>query len=107
MSDSLRDQLLALGFRKPEPRPEQRQASRPYNPSVHKAPTPGGASTRHAPGAPNVFIDDAEFVARWKGAERWYVVSEDEKAPHLRDMVGGPALHVVVASGGKTLYVNQ
>ena len=61
----------------------------------------------NAPGAPNVFIDDAEFVARWKGAERWYVVSEDEKAPHLRDMVGGPALHVVVASGGKTLYVNQ
>ena len=61
----------------------------------------------NAPGAPHVFLDDAGFVARWTGTERWYVVSEDEKAPHLRNLVGEPALHVVRASGGKTLYVNQ
>ena len=61
----------------------------------------------NAPGAPNVFIDDAGFAARWKGGERWYVVSEDEKSGHLRDLVGESMLRAVAASGGKTLYVNQ
>jgi hypothetical protein len=54
-----------------------------------------------------VFIDDAGFAQRWKSGERWYVVSEDEKAGHLRDVVGGAALRAVASSGGKTLYVNQ
>jgi 4-amino-4-deoxy-L-arabinose transferase-like glycosyltransferase len=61
----------------------------------------------NSPGAPNVFIDDAGFAQRWKSGERWYVVSEDEKSGHLKDLVGEGALHLVAASGGKGLYVNQ
>jgi hypothetical protein len=54
-----------------------------------------------------VFIDDAGFAQRWKSGERWYVVSEDEKSGHLKDLVGEGALRLVAASGGKALYVNQ
>jgi 4-amino-4-deoxy-L-arabinose transferase-like glycosyltransferase len=61
----------------------------------------------YAPGAPNVFIGDAEFVARWKSADRWYVASEDDKRKHLVDLVGAEALHAIVTSGGKTVYVNR
>ena len=61
----------------------------------------------YAPGAPHVFIGDADFVGRWKSPDRWYVASEDEKAQHLRDLVGAENLHPVVNSGGKTLYVNH
>ena len=61
----------------------------------------------HSPGSPDVFIDDAGFADRWKSLERWYVVSEDEKSGHLKELVGEAALHAVAASGGKTLYVNQ
>jgi 4-amino-4-deoxy-L-arabinose transferase-like glycosyltransferase len=61
----------------------------------------------YAPGAPPVFIGDAEFVERWKSPERWYVASEDEKVQHLRDLVGAAALHRVFGAGGKTIYVNQ
>ena len=61
----------------------------------------------YSPGVPDVFIDDAGFRARWKSGARWYVVTEDEKAGHLRELVGEGALYAVAASGGKTLYVNQ
>jgi 4-amino-4-deoxy-L-arabinose transferase-like glycosyltransferase len=61
----------------------------------------------NSPGSPNVFIDDAGFAQRWKSGERWYVVSEDEKSGHLKDLVGAGTLHLVAASGGKALYVNQ
>jgi len=61
----------------------------------------------YAPGAPPVFIGDADFVARWKSSDRWYVATEDEKANHLRDLVGAEALHPVVNAGGKTVYVNR
>lgn len=61
----------------------------------------------YAPDAPHVFIGDAGFVSRWKSADRWYVVSEDEKRRHLVDMVGDGALHVISRSGGKTVYVNR
>jgi hypothetical protein len=61
----------------------------------------------YAPDAPSIFIDDAGFVAKWRSPDRWYVASEDEKANHLRSLVGAEALHAVAAAGGKTLYVNQ
>ena len=60
-----------------------------------------------APGAADVFIDDAGFVARWRGGERWYVSSEDEHADRLRALVGEASLHAVASAGGKTIYVNQ
>jgi hypothetical protein len=61
----------------------------------------------YAPGAPHVFIGDADFVERWQSPERWYVASEDEKVQHLRDLVGAEALHPIVNAGGKTVYVNR
>jgi len=61
----------------------------------------------YAPGAPQVFIDNAGFVERWKSPQRWYVASEDEHADRLRDLVGASALHPIATSGGKTIYTNR
>jgi hypothetical protein len=61
----------------------------------------------YAPGAPKRFIGDADFVERWRSPERWYVASEDEKADHLRKLVGADSLHPIVNAGGKTIYVNR
>jgi hypothetical protein len=61
----------------------------------------------YAPGAPRVFIGDADFVERWRSGDRWYVASEDEKIRHLQDLVGESSMHPIVKSGGKTIYVNQ
>jgi Dolichyl-phosphate-mannose-protein mannosyltransferase len=61
----------------------------------------------YASDAPHVFIDDAGFVTRWQSPDRWYVASEDEKARHLRNLVGAGALHAIATAGGKTVYVNQ
>lgn len=61
----------------------------------------------YAPNAPKVFIDDSGFTERWKSPRRWYVATEDEKARHLRDLVGAAALHRVAGAGGKTLYTNH
>ena len=60
-----------------------------------------------APGAPDVFIDNAGFVERWRSSERWYISSEDEHVDRLRALVGDAALHPVASAGGKTIYVNQ
>ncbi|MDP9053614.1 MAG: glycosyltransferase family 39 protein [Acidobacteriota bacterium] len=59
-----------------------------------------------SPGAPDVFINNAGFVERWKSSRRWYVASEDEHADRLRNLVGSSALHAVAAAGGKTIYTN-
>ena len=61
----------------------------------------------YAPDAPNVFIDNAGFVERWKSPQRWYVASEDEHADRLRNLVGAAALHRIATSGGKSIYTNQ
>ncbi|HWE51260.1 MAG TPA: glycosyltransferase family 39 protein [Bryobacteraceae bacterium] len=61
----------------------------------------------YSPGAPDVFIDDAGFVRRWKSSDRWYVASEDDKVKHLRDLVGVDSLRPIASAGGKTIYVNR
>jgi 4-amino-4-deoxy-L-arabinose transferase-like glycosyltransferase len=61
----------------------------------------------YAPGAPRVFIGDTDFVRRWRSPLRWYLASEDDKLPHILDLVGKESLHVVARAGGKTIYVNQ
>lgn len=61
----------------------------------------------YAPDAPHVFIGDADFVDRWRGKDRWYVAAEDEKAGHLRDLVGAEALHRIAGSGGKSIFANR
>ena len=61
----------------------------------------------YAPGAPPVFIDDAEFTRLWMGSERYYIVAMDNALPRLRSLVGSPALHVAAQSGGKSLLTNR
>jgi 4-amino-4-deoxy-L-arabinose transferase-like glycosyltransferase len=61
----------------------------------------------YAPGAPNVFIDDAQWKDMWLGAERCYVVASDYAVPRFEKLVGKAALHVVAASGGKVVLTNH
>jgi hypothetical protein len=60
----------------------------------------------YAPGAPDVFIDDAQWKALWLGADRCYVVASDYAMPRFEKLVGKTALHPVVASGGKVVLTN-
>ena len=61
----------------------------------------------YAPGAPDVFLDDAGWKALWLKTQRCYLVTGEAKLPHLERLVGPAALHVVLASGGKLLLSNQ
>ncbi len=61
----------------------------------------------YAPGAPDVFIGDADFLRMWPGAERCYVIADGPHVGHLHKLVGEAALHEVAASGGKYLFTNQ
>jgi len=60
----------------------------------------------YAPGAPPVFIDDAQFSSLWKTPQRYYVVAEDKNLPRFEDLAPG-ALTVVAHSGGKIVLTNQ
>ena len=61
----------------------------------------------YAPGAPDVFIDDAQFAQLWPRAERYYLVAAATAVPRLQKLVGKSALHVVTESGGKYLFTNH
>lgn len=60
----------------------------------------------YAPGAPQVFIGDVEFLRLWSGSERHYLLSEAPRVQRLRELAGPDALHVVKESGGKFLFTN-
>ena len=61
----------------------------------------------YAPGAPDVFIDDAQWKNMWLGAERCYVVASDYAVPRFEKLVGKAALVPVAASGGKVVLTNH
>ncbi|HZD48680.1 MAG TPA: glycosyltransferase family 39 protein, partial [Silvibacterium sp.] len=61
----------------------------------------------YAPGAPDVFIDDAQFRELWDGSQRSYLAAPDELLPHLESLVSGEKLIVVIRSGGKVLLTNE
>src|SRR2546423_7127907 len=60
----------------------------------------------YAPGAPQVFIDDAEFKRRWTGPERYYLVADGSARGRLEKLVGKAALHETASAGGKFLFNN-
>ena len=60
----------------------------------------------NAPGAPQVFVDDAGFSRMWREPKRYYVLVEKPEVPRLEKLAGREALHLVKASGGKFLYTN-
>ena len=61
----------------------------------------------YAPGAPDVFLTDAQWKDRWLGPERYYLVAKTEEQPRFEKLVGSNALFVVAQSGGKMLVTNQ
>jgi 4-amino-4-deoxy-L-arabinose transferase-like glycosyltransferase len=61
----------------------------------------------YAPGAPQIFIDNAEARRLWESSARWYLLADDEAFPRLNDTFGAANLHTVLKSGGKALYSNQ
>lgn len=59
-----------------------------------------------APGAPPVFIDDAEFASLWSTEQRYYFVADGSLLGHMEQLVGREHLHLVMTSGGKVLLTN-
>ena len=60
-----------------------------------------------APGAPEVFIDDAQFAKLWAQPQRWYIVADDSERPRFKKLVGDANLNLIAASGGKFLVTNH
>jgi hypothetical protein len=61
----------------------------------------------YRPGAPQVFIKDADLPALWSSDRRYYLVAENPQIPRFKALLGPDRLHVVAESGGKTLIANQ
>ena len=61
----------------------------------------------NAPGAPKVFIDDAEFVRLWTSPDRAYLLTANSQLPHYDSLVGASTLQSVAVSGGKSLLTNH
>jgi dolichyl-phosphate-mannose-protein mannosyltransferase len=61
----------------------------------------------YAPGAPDVFIDDAQWKTMWLGPERCYLVLSQAARARLEKLVGSDKLNVLAASGGKLILCNQ
>ncbi len=59
------------------------------------------------PGAPAVFITDADLPALWAAPGRVYLAAEDPQVPRLDKLLGRSNLYAVARSGGKTLWTNQ
>ncbi|MGC2110265.1 MAG: hypothetical protein WA655_12165, partial [Candidatus Korobacteraceae bacterium] len=60
----------------------------------------------YAPGASDVFIDDARLKELWSSANRYYMVGFDSTLPRLEGLVGREKLNIVAESGGKFLLSN-
>jgi 4-amino-4-deoxy-L-arabinose transferase-like glycosyltransferase len=61
----------------------------------------------YAPGAPDVFLDDAKFADLWRSPRRYYVLVEKPAVARIESFVGRGLLHQVEESGGKFLFVNH
>ncbi len=61
----------------------------------------------YAPDAPQVFIGDEEFRNLWLSPQRFYLTLEGPELVKIEKLVGKPALHTVLESGGKYLFTNQ
>lgn len=61
----------------------------------------------YAPGAPDPFIDDAQWKTLWLRPERYYLVIKEESVGRLKKLVAPQAFTVVTESGGKLLLTNH
>jgi 4-amino-4-deoxy-L-arabinose transferase-like glycosyltransferase len=60
----------------------------------------------YAPGAPAVFVNDAEFMRLWSGTIRYYLVADRSGLARLSALVGPARFHPIAESGGKFLFTN-
>lgn len=61
----------------------------------------------YAPGAADVFIDDAKLSSLWSEEGRWYLLAYGTELPHLKKVVGEDTLHVVAENAGNYLFTNH
>lgn len=61
----------------------------------------------YAPGAPDIFIDDAEWRKLWLAPERYYVVASRPALERLEKLVGAQNLNILAESGGKLILTNH
>jgi len=61
----------------------------------------------YAPGAPNVFIDDARFRSLWLDPQRYYLVAYPKELSRFENLVGRDHLNFLASSGGKLVFTNQ
>ena len=61
----------------------------------------------NAPGAADVFINDAKFATLWMTEPRFYLVCAQTSLPRLQTLVGPTNLDIVSQSGGKILLTNH
>ena len=60
-----------------------------------------------APGAPAVFLNNAQLHDRWLTSERYYLVVNGNAIPTIEEVLGKEKLNVVAVSGGKAVLTNQ
>jgi len=60
-----------------------------------------------APGAPDVFIDDAQLKELWSTPDRYYLVAGHAVLPRLEGVLGRANMNVVAESGGKYVFTNS
>lgn len=60
----------------------------------------------YAPGAPDVFIDDARFKSAWLQPERCYLLAFDSDFARVANLVGRDRVIQVATSGGKMILTN-
>jgi 4-amino-4-deoxy-L-arabinose transferase-like glycosyltransferase len=61
----------------------------------------------YAPGAPSVFIEDADVPRYWASSDRWYLVADGHQIPRFEKLLGAGTLHQVAEFGSKYLFVNH
>jgi 4-amino-4-deoxy-L-arabinose transferase-like glycosyltransferase len=61
----------------------------------------------YAPGAPPVFITDADLKNLWSAGERYYLVADRSTLPRFEKLMGTEHLNIVINSGGKMALTNH
>jgi 4-amino-4-deoxy-L-arabinose transferase-like glycosyltransferase len=61
----------------------------------------------YAPGAPDVFLDDADLAKLWTSPQRFYLLADATALPRLKHLIKSDQLHIYAASGGKYLLTNM
>ena len=61
----------------------------------------------YAPGALNVFIDDARFKSLWLDSQGYYLVAYPKELSRFENLVGRNHLNLLASSGGKLVFANH